>query len=64
MPGQVLRVKGYYDVMIHRNHSEGGYGLIDLRLGGAHLRVLAPKSATEYHTWYLRLNLGSREQLS
>ena len=46
MPGQMLRVKGYYDVMIHKNDSEDGYGLINLRLGGAYLRVLAPKSAT------------------
>ena len=41
-----FEVKEYYDVMIHKNHSEDGYGLINLRLGGAHLRVLAPKSAT------------------
>ena len=28
MLGQVLRVKGYYDAMIHKNHSEDGYDLI------------------------------------
>ena len=43
---RVLGVKGYYDLMINKNHSEGGYVLINLRLGEAHLRVLAPKSAT------------------
>ena len=43
---RILKVKGYYDVMIHKNHSEGGYGLIDLRVGGAQLKVLAPKSAS------------------
>ena len=36
----------YYDVMTHKNHSEDGYGLIHLRLGGAYLRALAPKLAT------------------
>ena len=31
MLGQVLRVKGYYDVMIrHKHHSEDVYDLIDL----------------------------------
>ena len=43
MFGQVLRVKGYYDVMIHKHHSEDVYDLIDLRMGGAHLKGLAPK---------------------
>ena len=62
MLGQVLRVKGYCDLMIHKDHSEGVYGLIDLRLGRTHLKVLAPKSATQYQTWYLGRNLGSREQ--
>ena len=28
MLGQVLRVKGYYDVMIHKHHSEDVYDLI------------------------------------
>ena len=32
MSGQVLRVKGYYDVMIHKNHCEDVYDLIDLSL--------------------------------
>ena len=55
--------------MIHKNYSEDGYGLINLRLGGAHLRVLATKSATTlipylYHTWYRGRNLGSRDQIS
>ena len=35
MFGQVLRVKGYYDV-------ENVYDLIDLRVGRAHLKGLAP----------------------
>ena len=43
---RILGVKEYYDVMIHKNHSEWVYGLIDLRLGGSQLNVLAPKSAT------------------
>ena len=43
MFGQVLRVKGYYDVMIHKHHSEDVYGLVDLRLGGAHLKGLKLK---------------------
>ena len=43
MIGQVLRVKGYYDVMIHKHHSEVVYELIDLRVGMAHLKGLAPK---------------------
>ena len=43
MVGQVLRVKGYYDVMIHKNHSEDVYDLIDLRVGRAHLKGVAPK---------------------
>ena len=30
MSGQVLRVKGYYDVMIHKHHCEDVYDLIDL----------------------------------
>ena len=30
MFGQVLRVEGYYDVMIHKHHSEVVYDLIDL----------------------------------
>ena len=38
MLGQVMRVKRYYDIMIHKNHSECVYGLIDLRLGWAHLK--------------------------
>ena len=33
MLGQVLRVKGYYDVMIHKHHSEDVYDLIDLSVG-------------------------------
>ena len=33
MSGQVLRVKGYYDVMIHKHHCEDVYDLIDLRVG-------------------------------
>ena len=37
------RVKGYYNIMIHKNHSKDVYGLIDLRLGG---QGLAPKLAT------------------
>ena len=32
MSGQVLRVKGYYDVMIHKHHCEDVYDLIDLSL--------------------------------
>ena len=43
MLGQVLRVKGYYDVMIHKHHSEGVYDLIDLRVGRTHLKGLTPK---------------------
>ena len=43
MFGQVLRVKGYYEVMIHKHHSEDVYDLIDLRVGRAHLKDLAPK---------------------
>ena len=43
MSGQVLRVKGYYDVMIHKHHSEDVYDLIDLIVGRAHLKDLAPK---------------------
>ena len=43
---RTLKVKGYYDVMIHKKSFEGAYGSINLRLGGACLRVLAPKSAT------------------
>ena len=43
MFGQVLRVKGYYDVMIHKHHPEDVYDLIDLRLGRAHLEDLALK---------------------
>ena len=46
MVGQMLKVKGYYDVMIHKNHAEDGFALINLRLGGVHLKVLAPKLAT------------------
>ena len=30
MSGQVLRVKGYYDVMTHKHHCEDVYDLIDL----------------------------------
>ena len=30
MSGQVLRVKGYYEVMIHKHHCEDVYDLIDL----------------------------------
>ena len=33
MSGQVLRMKGYYDVMIHKHHCEDVYYLIDLRVG-------------------------------
>ena len=33
MSGQVLRVKGYYDVMTHIHHCEDVYDLIDLRVG-------------------------------
>ena len=33
MSGQVLRVKGYYDVMIHKHHCEDVFDLIDLRVG-------------------------------
>ena len=44
--GQVLRVKGYYDVMIYKHHSEDVYYLIDFRVGRAHIKGLAPKSAT------------------
>ena len=43
MLGQELRVKEYYDVMIHKHHSEDVYGLIDLRVGGAHLKGFAQK---------------------
>ena len=46
MLGQVLRVKGYYDVMIQKNHAEDVYGLIDLRVGRAHLKGLPLKSDT------------------
>ena len=46
MLGKVSRVKGYYDVMIHKYYSEDVYDLIEFRLGGAHLKGLAPKSAT------------------
>ena len=31
MLGQVLRVKGYYDVMKQKNHAEDVYGLIDFK---------------------------------
>ena len=30
MSGQVLRLKGYYEVMIHKHHCEDVYDLIDL----------------------------------
>ena len=43
MFGQVLRVKGYYDVMIHKHHCEDVYDLIDLRVGRADLKDLASK---------------------
>ena len=46
MLGQVLRVEGYYDVMIHKHHSEDVYDLLDFRVGRAHLKGLAPKLAT------------------
>ena len=43
MFGQVLRVKGYYDEMIHKHHSEDVYDLIDFRVDRSHLKGLAPK---------------------
>ena len=43
MSGQVLRVKGYYEVMIHKHHCEDVYDLIDLRVGRADLKDLASK---------------------
>ena len=46
MSGQVLRVKWYYDVIIHKYHCEDVYDLIDLRVGRADLKDLASKWAT------------------
>ena len=58
MLGQVLRVKGYYDVMIHKHYSEDDYDLIDFRVGRSYLKGLASKWAT----WYPYLIPRTREQ--
>ena len=60
MPGQMLRVKGYYDVMIHKNDSEDGYGLINLRLGGGTFKGFSTKIS--YLIPYLVPRTKSREQ--
>ena len=56
MSGQVMRVKGDYDVMIHKHHCEDVYELLDLGVGRSHLKGLAPKYP------YLISKTRSREQ--
>ena len=39
---RILGVKGYYDVMIHKKSFWNCLWSVNIRLGGTHLRVLAP----------------------